>query len=92
MGCTTEIRMHFPRERHARWAMHVAEEMLKMMYAPEDLPWRAQAGECPSLSARWFRWREEAASYALAPRGTALEWLRRYRTWLWIDRCQDIAR
>ena len=92
MGTTASIRMHFSRERHARWAMHVAEEMLKLLYAPEDLPCPEQAEEGPPLSARWLRRREEAAAYPLDPRGTALEWLRRQRTWVCIDRCQDVAR
>ena len=92
MGVTTEIEMCFPREKHASWAMHVAEELLKVAYAPRDLPWVAEAGKCPSLSARYLAYRQEAAAYSLDPRHTALEWLRRYHTKIFIDRCQDIAR
>lgn len=92
MGVTSRIEMSFPKEKHARWAMHVAEELLKAAYVPSDLPWAEQARACPSLSARYLAFRREAAAYDLDPRGTALEWLRRFRTRLFIDRCQDIAR
>ena len=92
MGVESEIEMCFPKEKHARWAMHVAEELLKVAYAPSDLPWTEEADRCPSLSARYLAYRHEAAAYDLDRRNTALEWLRRYRTRIFIDRCQDIAR
>ena len=92
MGVTSELEMRFPKERPARWAMHIAQDLLKLAYAPEDLPWAKESYACPSLSASYFAFREQAASYDLDPRGTALEWLRRYRTAIFIDRCQDIAR
>ncbi len=92
MGVTSRIWMHFPRERYARWAMHVAEELLKVAYVPSDLPWAEAAGRCHSLSAAYLAWRREAAAYELDKRYTALEWLRRDRTNLCIERCQDIAR
>ena len=92
MGVTSRIWMRFPRERHARWAMHVAEELLKVAYAPSDLPWAEEARSCPSLSAAYLAWRREAAAYELDKRHTALEWLRRERTAICIERCQDIAR
>ena len=92
MGVTSELEMRFSKERHARWAMHIARDLLKLAYAPEDLPWAKESYACPSLSASYFAFREQAAAYDLDPRGTALEWLRRYRTALFIDRCQDIAR
>lgn len=91
MGTTAEIEMCFPKEKHARWAMHVAEEMLKVAYASPDLPWVEEAASCPSLSARYLAFRHEAAEYPLDRRYTALEWLRRFRNKLFIDRCQDIA-
>ena len=92
MGVTSRIILRFPREKHARWAMHVAEEMLKVVYAPKDLPWVEAARTCPSLSSRYLEYRQEAAAYDLDIRHTALEWLRRVRTNLVIERCQDIAR
>ena len=92
MGVTSEIEMSFPREKHARWAMHVAEEMMKVIYAPSSLSWVEQAEECPSLSLRYLSFRKEAAAYSLDTRQTAIEWLRRYRTHLFIDRCADISR
>ena len=84
--------MRFPKEKHARWAMHVAEELLKVAYAPSDLPWTEEAKRCPSLAARYLAYRQEAAAYDLDIRHTALEWLRRERTLLFIERCQDLAR
>ena len=92
MGVTSRIRMYFPKEKHARWAMHVAEEMIKLFYIPDDVPWIKEAAGCPSLSRRYLDYRKEAAAYHIAPARTALNWLRRERTMLWLERCQDIAR
>ena len=92
MGCTSRIWMWFPKEKHARWAMHVAEEMIKLIYAPEDLPWVPEADKCPSLSQRYLAYRHEAAALDLDPSHTALEWLRRDRTMLIIERCADVMR
>ena len=92
MGCTSRVWMWFARERHARWAMHVAEDMLKILYAPSELPWAEEAENCLPLSRRYLTYRQEAQAYELDPRGTALEWLRRYRTMVMIERCQDISR
>ena len=72
--------------------MHVAEELLRTAYAPADLPWVMEAQKCCSLSARYLAYRKEAAALDLDTRQTALEWLRRFRTRIFIDRCQDIAR
>ena len=91
MGAETEIEMQFPKEKHARWAMHVAEELLKVAYAPEELLWVEAAEKIPSLAERYLAYRQDAAAYCLDTRGTALEWLRRYRNKLYIDRCQDIS-
>ena len=94
MGTTAEIQMLFPKEKHARWAMHVTEEMIRLIYAGYDRdapPWVAEAQKHPTLSGRYLAFRHEAAAYPLNPEGTALEWLRRHRTKLLIDRCQDIA-
>ena len=92
MGCTSRIWMWFEKEKHARWAMHVAEEMIKLIYAPNELPWVPEAKKCPSLSKRYLEYRQEAAALDLDPRHTALEWLRRDGTMLLIERCQDIMR
>ena len=94
MGTTAEIQMLFPKEKHARWAMHVAEEMIRLIYAGLDREapsWVAEAENAPTLSQRYLAFRHEAAAYPLNPEGTALEWLRRHRTRLFIDRCQDIV-
>ena len=92
MGFTAQIELCFPKEKHARWAMHVAEELLRTAYAPADLPWVMEARKCCSLSARYLAYRQEAAALDLDTRHTALEWLRRFRTRIFIDRCQNIAR
>ena len=74
--------------------MHVAEEIIRLCYAPriEDLPWTKEAAEIPSLSQRYLAYRDELAGLNLDPEHTALEWLRRERTLLFAERCQDIAR
>lgn len=95
MGTASEIELRFSREKHARWAKHVAEDMIRLIYAEMDReapPWTGEAARYPALSRRYLAFRQEAASYPLDPEYTALEWLRRCRTRLFIDRCQDIAR
>ncbi len=95
MGCTSKIWMWFAREKHARWAAHVAEDMIKLIYAervPDELPWVREAIKYPSLSQHYLTYRREAEAYDLDPHYTALEWLRRDRTALCIERCQDICR
>lgn len=92
MGCTSEIWMWFSKEKHARWAMHVAEEMIKLFYIPDEIPWMQEAAKCPSLSRRYLAYRQNAAVYPVDPYGTALAWLRRDRTKIIVERCQDITR
>ena len=94
MGVTSRIWMRFQKEKHARWAMHVAEEIIRLCYAPrlQGIPWAEKAAEIPSLSQRYLAYRKELAGLNLAPEHTALEWLRRERTLLFAERCQDIAR
>ena len=93
MGSTAEVRMSFARERHARWAQHVAEEIIKLLYAPEDLPWAEEADRCPSLSQRYLEFREYASQLDPLEENPycALAWIERKRTELVIERCQDIA-
>ena len=99
MGSTAEIHMFFTRERHAKWAMHVAEDMLSLMYAPDDLAWVAWADREPSLSARYLKYRRLAAELhfkrnttgIVCFRTTALDWLVRRRTVVSIERCSDLA-
>ena len=74
--------------------MHVAEEMIKLIYAEMDRDgpsWVREAEQYPTLSQQYLAFRHEAAAYPLDPDRTALEWLRRYRTMLCIERCQDIS-
>ena len=95
MACISEIELCFFRETHARWAMHAAEEMIRLIYSGMDRetpPWTREAAGYPVLSRRYMAFRQEAASYPLDPQNTALASLRRYRTRLFIDRCQDIER
>lgn len=93
MGSTAEIHLYFTKERHTRWAMHVAEDMLKLQYAPADLSWVQEADSVCPLSRRYLLFREEAAK--LDPQKDrdfcALNELRRNRTELVIGRCADLA-
>ena len=95
--------MAFPKEKHARWAKHIAEEMIKMIYAEntkelrEQLLWLREALSSDStLCERYLKYREQAAGLpAPAPAvpfgSTALDYLERRRTWLVIEHCQEIA-
>ena len=93
MGCTAEVHLYFTRERHARWAKHVAEDLLKLLYAPADLSWVQEADRVTPLCLRYLLFREEAAK--LDPREDhrycALNDLFRNRTEVVIGRCADLA-
>ena len=101
MGVTTEIRLEFTKEKHARWAMHVAEEMIKLIFAersPGEFPWVEEADELPSLSQQYLQYRHLAGAikyYVNQGPGpwlytSALDWLKRKRTVLSLERCADI--
>ena len=103
MGATTEIRIEFTKEKHARWAMHVAEEMIKLIFAmesPEEFPWVQEADSLPSLSSQYLQYRHLAGAieyYVNQGPGpwlytSALDWLKRERTVLSIERCADIQK
>lgn len=101
LGCTVEIYMRFAKEKHARWAYHVAEDMIKLIYAPEELPWVREADQCASLSEQYLKYRKDIEELDLHPERRirhlksdlcALDWLERRRTVLAIDRCADISR
>ncbi len=92
MGCTSEIWMWFSNEKHARRAARVAEGMIRLMYAPGDLPWVKEAEKYPTLSGQYLACHEEADAYDINPRYTALEWLRQEGALLHIERCQDVCR
>ena len=49
MGCTSEIWMQFTRERYAKWALHVAENMLKLIRPSAGFQ-RRIAGACQSVT------------------------------------------
>ena len=93
-GCTAEIHMYFQRERHARWARHVAESMIKLMYLwdmPDAYPWISDAMELPSLVEQYLQYRGEAEKVTLRE-GSALDHVSRCRTRLDLDRLDDIQR
>ena len=100
MGVTSEIRITFTKEKHARWAMHVAEEMIKLIFAgrsPEEFPWVNEADTLPSLSWQYLQYRHLAGAidYYVNRRtpwlySSALDWLKRNRTVLSLERCADI--
>lgn len=103
MGSDAEIRMEFTREKHARWAMHVAEEIIKLIFAmdsPEEYPWVEEADSLPSLSQQYLQYRHLAGAidyYVNHGAGpwlytSALDWLKRKRTVLSLERCADIQR
>ena len=58
LGCTVEIYLHFTKEKHARWAYHVAEDMIKLLYAPTELPWVQEASNRASLSERYLNYQQ----------------------------------
>ena len=93
MGSDAEVHLYFTRERHARWAKHVAEDMLKLLYAPADLPWVQEADEVSPLCLRYLLFREEAAKLDLREdsRCYALSELFRKRTEVVIEDCADLA-
>ena len=100
MGCTTRIRLVFTKEKHARWAMHVTEEMIKLIFAmesPEEYPWVQEADSLPSLSRQYLQYRQLAGAIKFQTGHsmlytTALDWLKRNRTEVVIERCADIQR
>lgn len=80
-GRTVEIQMRFSREKHARWARHVAEEMIRLLLAqgmPEQYPWVREAEALPSLSARYLAFRQDCAKMQLQ-RDPALGRVERFR-------------
>ncbi len=92
MGTSTQIRILFPDGKHAKAAAHVTEDIIKLTLAPPDLPWVPEAEKCASLSCAYLAFRREISDLDLYPGNTALRWLHRDRSEIWIDRCQDISR
>lgn len=93
-GCTTEIHMFFQRERYARWAKHIAEDMIRLIYCrnmSEEYPWVKDAAKLPSLCERYFAYREEAATISLW-RNSALDFVERHRTRLDLGHLEEIQR
>ena len=93
MGSTAEIHLYFTRERHARWAKHVTEDMLKLLYAPAELPWVQEADEVTPMCLRYLLFRDEAAKLDLREecRCYALNELSRKQTEVIIGSCADLA-
>ncbi len=93
-GCTTEIHMYFQRERHARWAKQIAQDMIRLIYAmdmPEDYAWVEEAAGLSSLCERYFAYREEAAKVSLW-KNSAVDFVERHRTRLDLSHLEDIQR
>jgi hypothetical protein len=81
--------------------MHVAEEMIKLIFAlrsPGEFPWVEEADSLPSLSQQYLQYRHLAGAieyYVNHDTGpwlytSALDWLKRKRTMLSLERCADI--
>ncbi len=95
MGVTTEMTFIFKRERHARWAAHIAKGILKVALAKQT-PLDEELGlsRYVSLMAAHFFCEEELADYdpvAADPR-CALAWMERRGTRLVVTRCADVQR
>ena len=93
MGSVTELELRCPKDKHARWARHVAEDMIKLLYAPcpsEYLP--APSRDSLPLSEMYLEYREQLAPYDVAGayENTAMDWLERRGTRLVLERCRDL--
>jgi len=92
MANTASVNIRFEHGEHAEQALKITERMIKLLYAPKELPWAAEAGGIAALSRRFSRFGEEAAALdvlALHP-NCALKWLRREGAELVLERCADI--
>ena len=92
MPAVANIEFSFESEEHAILAQRAAEALIKLIYAPGDLPWVSEARE-KNLAERYFEYGELA--HPLDPMKAnpycCLARLRREGTKLTIDRCSDIS-
>ena len=95
MGVTTEITLMFKRERHARWASHVVEGIIKVALATgTSLDEELGLSRYGSLMSAYFSCEEELKAFdptADDPR-CALAWMHRSGTRVVVERCSDIQR
>lgn len=95
MGVSTEITLIFKRERHARWASHVVEGIIKVALAVgTSLDEELGLSRYGSLVSAYFSCEEELKAFdptADDPR-CALAWMRRSGTRIVVERCSDIQR
>ena len=93
MADISDIRFSFEREEDAIRAMHAAEILIKLVYAPSDLPWYEEARKMP-LSQRYFEYGEVALPLDPLKDNPycCLQRLHREGTELMIDRSSDISR
>ena len=92
MPAVANIEFSFESEEHAILAQRAAEALIKLIYAPGDLPWVSESRE-KNLAERYFEYGELA--HPLDPMKAnpycCLARLRREGTKLTIDRCSDIS-
>ncbi len=93
MADISYIQYAFEREEDAIRALHAAEVMIKLVYAPSELPWVEEARKLP-LAQRYSEYGELA--FSLDPvKDTpycCLQRLHRDGKELFLDRCSDISR
>ena len=93
MADISDIRFSFEREEDAILALHAAEVLIKLVYAPDTLPWVEEARKLP-LAQRYFEYGELAAPLDPIKDNPycCLQRLHRDGTELMIDRSSDISR
>lgn len=91
MGVSTEVVLVFGKEKHARWARHVVEGLVKAYWLMQD-QLDADLPAPDSLTSLWLAHEEELKAWdLLAERPTcALAWLTRRRTRVVLERCADV--
>lgn len=95
MGVTAEMAFIFKREKHARWATHIAESIIKVTLA-KQIPAFAERLELESygsLIEAYSANEDELRGYnpAEVDPNCALAWLERRGTHLVVERCADIV-
>ena len=95
MGVTTEMTFIFKREKHARWAAYIVEDILKVALAERtSLDEELGLSRYSSLMAAHFFCEEELDDYdpVEADPRCALAWMERRGTRLVVTRCADVQR
>ena len=93
MGVTAEMSFTFAREKHARWAMHIVEGIMKVALAKEtSLDEELGLSRYSSLMAAYFFHDEELKDYSaeMFLANNALTWTQRRGTRIVVSRCADI--